>query len=159
MTLSSFTPGIEVKVLDQRLHDWGLPKYQSDMAAAVDLHACIDAPLHVKPQEAAALVPSGIALFMNDAHVAAMILPRSGLGHKKGLVMGNSVGLIDPDYTAQIYVSVWNRNPSGDAIVIEPGERIAQMIFVPVVRPQLAVVGEFSGQTARGAGGFGSTGS
>lgn len=159
MTLSSFTPGIEVKILDPRLHDWGLPKYQSDMAAAVDLHACIDAPLHVKPQEAAVLVPSGIALFMNDAHVAAMILPRSGLGHKKGLVMGNSVGLIDPDYTAQIYVSVWNRNPSGDAIVIEPGERIAQMIFVPVVRPQLAAVDEFSGQTARGGGGFGSTGS
>lgn len=153
------TPAIELKVLDARLHDWGLPSYQSDMAAAVDLFACIDAPVEIVAQAPATLVPSGLALGMGNAHMAALIMPRSGLGHKKGLVMGNTVGLIDADYMGQVFISVWNRNPVGsDAIVIEPGERIAQMMFVPVVRPEVQVVEEFSEQTARGAGGFGSTG-
>lgn len=115
--------------------------------------------MDIAPQDKAVLIPSGLALYMNNPHVAAVILPRSGMGHKHGLVLGNGTGLIDPDYTAQIFVSVWNRNPSGDPITINPGERIAQMMFLPVIRPNLSVVEEFSGETARGGGGFGSTGS
>lgn len=153
------TPAIELKVLDARLHDWGLPAYQSDMAAAVDLFACIDAPMEIAPQAPAVLIPSGLALGMGNAHMAALILPRSGLGHKKGLVMGNTVGLIDADYLGQLFISTWNRNPVGTApIAIEPGERIAQLMFVPVVRPEMRLVEAFSAQTERGAGGFGSTG-
>ena len=151
---------IEIKVLDARLHEWGLPKYQTPLAAAIDLFACIDQPLELKPQEAAVLVPSGIALHMDSLDFCAVILPRSGLGHKKGLVLGNSVGLIDADYTAQCFISAWNRNPasSHEVITIQPGERIAQMMFLPVVRPQFKVVDEFSTTSQRGGGGFGSTG-
>lgn len=149
---------IEIQILDPRLKEWGLPKYQTELAAAIDLHACLDAPLQIAPQAPAVLVPSGIALHMNNTHVCAVILPRSGLGHKKGLVLGNSVGLIDADYTAQCFISVWNRNPSGEAITIAPGERIAQMMFLPIVRPQFKVVDAFSQSSVRGGGGFGSTG-
>ncbi|WP_396435210.1 dUTP diphosphatase [Limnohabitans sp.] len=150
---------IEIKILDPRLNQWGLPTYQTPLAAAIDLFACIDAPLQIEPQQAAVLVPSGIALHMDSANLCAMILPRSGLGHKKGLVLGNSVGLIDADYTAQCFISVWNRNPPGSqAISVEPGERIAQMVFLPVLRPVFSVVEEFSRGSQRGAGGFGSTG-
>lgn len=153
------TKAIEIKILDKRLHEWGLPKYQTPLAAAIDLFACIDQRLHLQPQEAAVLIPSGIALHMDSPDLCAVILPRSGLGHKKGLVLGNSVGLIDADYTAQCFISVWNRNPPGsEAITIEPGERIAQMMFLPVVRPQFQVVDDFSRSSERGAGGFGSTG-
>lgn len=154
------TQAIEIKVLDQRLHAWGLPKYQTPLAAAIDLFACIEQPLQLKPQEAAVLIPSGIALHMNSRDFCAVILPRSGLGHKKGLVLGNSVGLIDADYTAQCFISVWNRNPasSNEVITIQPGERIAQMMFLPVVRPEFKVVEEFSTTSERGGGGFGSTG-
>jgi dUTP pyrophosphatase len=153
-------PRIEVKILDVRLREWGLPQYQTELAAAIDLMACLDAPLVLKPQAAAVLVPTGIALHMNDAGLCAVILPRSGLGHKRGLVLGNSAGLIDADYTAQCFISVWNRNPveSGQDIVIQPGDRIAQMLFLPVVRPQFEVVDQFSQQSERGDGGFGSTG-
>lgn len=154
------TPNIEIKILDARLNSWGLPKYQTPLAAAIDLFACIDAPMRIEPQQAAVLVPSGIALHMDSPELCAVILPRSGLGHKKGLILGNSVGLIDADYTAQCFISVWNRNPPGsEAITIEPGERIAQMMFLPVVRPQFQVVNEFTRSSERGAGGFGSTGS
>lgn len=150
---------IEIQILDARLHAWGLPNYQTELAAAIDLFACLDTPLQLAPQAPAVLVPSGIALHMNNAHVCAVILPRSGLGHKKGLVLGNSVGLIDADYTAQCFISVWNRNPAGsEAITIQPGERIAQMMFLPVVRPQFKVVQTFSQSSERGGGGFGSTG-
>jgi dUTP pyrophosphatase len=154
------TKAIEIKVLDQRLHEWGLPKYQTPLAAAIDLFACIEQPLQLKPQEAAVLIPSGIALHMDSRDFCAVILPRSGLGHKKGLVLGNSVGLIDADYTAQCFISVWNRNPasSSEVITIQPGERIAQMMFLPVVRPEFKVVEEFSTTSERGGGGFGSTG-
>ncbi|WP_416558780.1 dUTP diphosphatase [Limnohabitans sp. yimb22184] len=152
-------PTIEIKIIDPRLNTWGLPKYQTPLAAAIDLFACIDAPMRIEPQQAAVLIPSGIALHMDSPDLCAVILPRSGLGHKKGLVLGNSVGLIDADYTAQCFISVWNRNPPGsEAITIEPGERIAQMMFLPVVRPQFQVVNEFSRSSERGAGGFGSTG-
>ncbi|WP_449040605.1 dUTP diphosphatase [Paracoccus sp. (in: a-proteobacteria)] len=153
------TPLVELKILDPRLRDWGLPAYQTPMAAALDLFACIDAELTLDPGAPAQLIPSGIALHMADAHLAALVLPRSGLGHRKGLVLGNAVGLIDADYTDQLLVSAWNRNPpGGPAIVIQPGERIAQLLFVPVVRPQLAEVAAFSRPSQR-QGGFGSTGS
>ena len=146
-------------VLDARLQEWGLPRYQSEHAAAIDLHACLDAPLVLMPGAAAVLVAAGFALHIADPGVAALILPRSGLGHKKGLVLGNTAGLIDPDYTGPIMVSAWNRNAGGEPIVLAPGERFAQMMFVPVVRPSLDRVEAFSGQTGRGVGGFGSTGS
>jgi len=149
---------VEVKVLDARLHGWGLPRYQSEQAAGIDLIACLDAPLEIHPQAPAQLVPTGLALHMNSAGFCALIVPRSGLGHKKGLVLGNSIGVIDADYMAQCHVSVWNRNPSGASIVIQPGDRIAQMLFVPILRPRLVVVEEFAASSARGVGGFGSTG-
>lgn len=152
-------PEVEVRILDERLNDWGLPRHQTEMAAAVDMFACLDAPLALEPQAPAALIPSGIALYIGNPDLCAMLLPRSGMGHKKGLVLGNLVGLIDADYTAEIMISVWNRNPAGsDPVVIAPGDRIAQMLFLPVVRPVLSVVPAFSAQTARGGGGFGSTG-
>ena len=151
---------IEIRVLDARLNDWGLPRYQTALAAGLDLIACLEAPLTLAPQAPAVLIPSGLALHMNAEGLCAMVLPRSGLGHKKGLVLGNGVGLIDADYTAQLYISAWNRNPadSGLAITVQPGERIAQLVFVPVLRPALRVVDQFSAGSARGAGGFGSTG-
>lgn len=150
---------IEMRVLDPRLHDWGLPRYQTDLAAAWDLYACLHDPLVLHPGDPAALVPSGFALLMGQSGMAALILPRSGMGHRKGLVMGNSLGLIDADYMAEIMISVWNRNaPGTDPITISPGDRIAQMMFVPVLRPVVNVVEDFSRDTARGAGGFGSTG-
>ena len=149
---------VELRVLDARLHAWGLPTYQSTHAAAIDLHACLDAPLSIAPGNPAVLVPAGFAIHIDDPGVAALILPRSGLGHKKGLVLGNTVGLIDPDYTGPIMVSAWNRKTDGGAIVLQPGERFAQMMFVPVIRPALHVVSSFSAISTRGAGGFGSTG-
>ena len=155
------TPCIELKVLDPRIHEWGLPQYQTPLAAAIDLYACIDQPLLIGAQQPAVLIPTGIALHMNSPEFCAVILPRSGLGHKQGLVLGNSMGLIDADYTAQCFVSAWNRNPAQDdyeGIWIKPGERIAQMLFLPVVRPQFQVVETFTENSVRGGGGFGSTG-
>lgn len=150
---------MEVRILDPRLRDWGLPAYQTPGSAAVDLFACIDAPLDIAAQAPAVLISAGIALSFDDLSMAGLILPRSGQGHRRGLVLGNSTGLIDPDYTGEIMVSTWNRNPAGSPpITIQPGERIAQMIFVPVLRPDFTVVNRFSRQTLRAAGGFGSTG-
>ena len=150
---------IEVKILDDRVRSWGLPRYQSDMAAAIDLHACLAEPLDLAPQSAAVLIPAGISLHMGQANMAALIVPRSGLGHRHGLVVGNLVGVIDADYTGPILVSAWNRAaPGTDPIRINPGDRIAQMIFVPILRPSFEVVETFTHTTARGAGGFGSTG-
>lgn len=150
------TPDVEIRLLDERLRQWGLPAYQTPHAAAIDLHACLDAPLTIAPHSAPVLISAGFAVHMADPHLAALVLPRSGMGHKKGLVLGNLVGLIDPDYTGPIMVSAWNR---GEAPVdISPGERFAQMMFVPVMRPVLREVAAFSAVTQRGAGGFGSTG-
>lgn len=153
-------PIVEIKIVDGRLRQWGLPRYQTALAGAIDLMACIDEPITLRPQEPAILIPSGIALHMNTSDLCAVILPRSGLGHKKGLVLGNSAGLIDADYTAQCFVSAWNRNPVDSSldITINPGDRIAQMLFLPVVRPEFVVVDEFTAQSERGEGGFGSTG-
>lgn len=151
-------PEIELRVLDPRLHAWGLPRYHSAQAAGIDLIACVDADLRLLPQAAAQLIPTGMAMHMASEDFCAMLLPRSGLGHKRGLVLGNGTGVVDADYMAEIFVSAWNRNPDGEPIVIAPGERIAQMLFVPVLRPRFRVVDEFSQRSERGTGGFGSTG-
>ncbi|MCF1504992.1 dUTP diphosphatase [Afifella sp. H1R] len=152
------SPRVEIKILDERLRDWGLPFAHSAMAAGVDLRACLEAPLTLDAGAPAVLIPAGFALSIANPHIAALILPRSGAGHKRGLVLGNGVGLIDADYHGPIMISAWNRNASGDAILIEPGERIAQMLFVPVLTPRFQEVAEFSGLSERGEGGFGSTG-
>src|SRR6266581_2366667 len=144
---------LDVKILDSRLRD-NLPRYSTAGAAGLDLRACIDKPLTLAPG-AAELVPSGIAIDLADPKLAAIVRPRSGLGHKHGIVLGNLVGLIDSDYQGQIMVSVWNR--SKEAFTINPMERIAQLVVVPVVQVKLNVVEEFSA-SERGAGGFGSTG-
>ena len=153
---SRLCPDVEVRILDARLHQWGLPRYQSSLAAAIDLHACLDAETTILPGAAPALISAGFALHMADPHMAALVLPRSGMGHKRGLVLGNLVGLIDPDYTGPILVSAWNRGT--EPVLLSPGERFAQLMFVPVIRPVLRPVESFSALSARGAGGFGSTG-
>ncbi|HHJ13694.1 MAG TPA: dUTP diphosphatase [Gammaproteobacteria bacterium] len=146
---------IQVRILDPRIgSEFPLPEYATDGSAGMDLRACVDAPLELAPG-ATALVPTGIAIHIGDPALAAVLLPRSGLGHKHGVVLGNLVGLIDSDYQGQLFVSCWNR--SGEAFTIAPGERIAQMVFVPVVRADFEVVEEFV-DSERGAGGFGHTG-
>lgn len=149
---------VELRILDERLRQWGLPTYQSAHAAAIDLHACLDASLEIAPGAPAVLISAGFAMHIADPSVAALVLPRSGLGHRKGLVLGNLVGLIDPDYTGPIMVSAWNRQTSGAPLMLAPGERFAQLMFVPVIRPTLVPVDAFSLESVRGAGGFGSTG-
>ncbi|WP_374639911.1 dUTP diphosphatase [Hydrogenophaga sp.] len=145
---------IDVKVLDARLADQ-LPAYATPGSAGLDLRACLEAPLTLAPN-AWQLVPTGLAIHLADPGYAAMILPRSGLGHKHGIVLGNLVGLIDSDYQGQLMVSAWNR--SDVPFTIEPMERIAQMVIVPVVQASFRVVQDFEQATARGAGGYGSTG-
>jgi dUTP pyrophosphatase len=152
-------PSIELKILDARLRDWGLPRYQTAMAAAIDLLACLDAPVEIAAGSPPVLISSGIAVHIGDPGLAALVLPRSGMGHKQGLVLGNLVGLIDADYTGPIMVSAWNRNaPGTPPIRLSPGDRFAQLVFVPILRPDFAVVDEFTAPSERGAGGFGSTG-
>ena len=144
---------LDVKILDPRLHDQ-LPQYATPGSAGLDLRACLSAPLTLKPGETE-LIPAGIAIHIADSGYAAVILPRSGLGHKHGIVLGNLVGLIDSDYQGQIFVSTWNR---GNApFVINPMERLAQLVVIPVVQVAFNVVEEFS-ESNRGSGGFGSTG-
>jgi len=146
---------IQLRVLDPRLgSEFPLPEYATAGSAGIDLRACIDQDLVVAPG-ATVLVPTGIAVHIADPGLAAMILPRSGLGHKHGIVLGNLVGLIDSDYQGQLMVSAWNRG--GEPFTIEPGLRLAQMVFVPVVRAEFEVVGEFVA-SVRGSGGFGHTG-
>lgn len=144
---------IALKILDPRMAA-SLPAYATPGSAGLDLRACLDAPLELAPG-ATALIPTGLAIHIGDPGYAAMFLPRSGLGHKHGIVLGNLVGLIDSDYQGQLQVSVWNR--SQHAFVIEPMERIAQMIIVPVVQAAFEVVEDFE-SSDRGTGGFGSTG-
>ena len=146
---------LKVRVLDARLGStWPLPTYATAGSAGLDLRAVLDAPLVLQPG-AAELIPTGLAIHIDDPGHAAMILPRSGLGHKHGIVLGNLVGLIDSDYQGQLMVSCWNRGAT--AFTIEPGERIAQMVIVPVLQVQLQVVEDFTA-SARGAGGFGHSG-
>ena len=153
----STVPRVEVRVLDARLHDWGLPAYQSDWAAGIDLRACLDAPLTLMPGAPAVLLPSGLAVAMDRPDMAAFVLARSGLGHRAGVVLGQAVGTIDADYHGEILVSAWLR-PGMPAFTIQPGDRVAQLVFLPVLRPRFELVDAFSTATARGTGGFGSTG-
>jgi dUTP pyrophosphatase len=148
-----FMRSIDVKILDPRLRD-NLPSYATSGAAGLDLRACIDTALELHPGQTQ-LVPSGLAIHLSDPGLAAVVLPRSGLGHKHGIVLGNLVGLIDSDYQGQILVSVWNRGTT--SFVLQPMERIAQLVIVPVLQVRFNPVAEFA-QSERGAGGFGSTG-
>jgi dUTP pyrophosphatase len=145
---------IDVKIMDPRMAGQ-LPAYATPGSAGLDLRACLDAPLTLAPN-AWQLVPTGLAVHLADPAYAAMLLPRSGLGHKHGIVLGNLVGLIDSDYQGQLMVSCWNRSPT--EFTIEPMERIAQMVIVPVVQAQFRVVDDFDSASERGAGGYGSTG-
>lgn len=146
---------LKVRVLDARIGgEFPLPQYATAGSAGMDLRACIAAPLALSPGEAQ-LIPTGIAIYVEDPGYAAVILPRSGLGHKHGIVLGNLVGLIDSDYQGQLMVSCWNRG--AQAYTVQPGERIAQLVILPVLQVELDIVGDFAA-TERGAGGFGSSG-
>ena len=146
---------LELRLLDPRFGaDWPLPQYATDASAGLDLRAALEAPLALAPGDAA-LVPSGLALHIGDPGLCAVVLPRSGLGHKHGLVLGNGTGLIDADYQGPLMISVWNRGR--EVYTIQPGDRIAQLVVLPIVRARLQVVDEFEA-SARGAGGFGHTG-
>ena len=146
---------LQVRVLDARIgRDYPLPQYATAGSAGIDLRACVDTALELKPGDTQ-LIPSGIAIHVGDPGYAAVILPRSGLGTKNGIVLGNLVGLIDSDYQGPLMVSLWNRGKA--AFTIQPMDRIAQLVVVPVVQVEFEVVEEFAA-SARGAGGFGSTG-
>lgn len=146
---------VQIKILDPRLgNEFPLPQYATDGSAGMDLSACLDEPLTIAPGETH-LIPTGFAMHMQETGLAAVILPRSGLGHKHGIVLGNLVGLIDSDYQGQVYVSCWNR--SGSDFNVEPGMRIAQLVFMPVVQARWEQVDEFE-SSERGGGGFGHTG-
>ena len=146
---------IKLKPIDSRLgREFPMPGYATSGAAGIDIRACVDGPVKLHPGEAS-LIPTGFAMHLDDTGLAAMLLPRSGLGHKHGLVLGNLVGLIDSDYQGQVFVSCWNRGH--ESFTINPGDRIAQMIIVPVVQAQFEVVEDFNA-SKRGAGGFGHTG-
>ena len=145
---------VDIKILDERLRE-AMPAYATPGSAGLDLRACLTEPLTLAPN-AWQLVPTGMAVYLADHHYAAMILPRSGLGHKHGIVLGNLVGLIDSDYQGQLMVSAWNRTDV--AFTIEPMERIAQLVIVPVVQASFNVVKEFADVSQRATGGYGSTG-
>jgi dUTP pyrophosphatase len=170
---------IELKILDARLPGWGFPSWGSDLAAGLDLHACLDGPLILQPQAPAVLISAGIAFRIGDPEWCALVLPRSGLGHKHGLVLGNAVGVIDADYEGPCLISAWNRNPGGPLgatgkllwstpagsrisdgreIEIRPGDRIAQLVFTRIARPEFTIVAEFAETGSREQSGFGSTG-
>ena len=146
---------IDVRVLDSRIgNEFDMPDYQTPGSAGIDLLACLDAPLTLHPGDTE-LIPSGMAVYIRDPSIAAVLLPRSGLGHKKGLVLGNLVGLIDSDYQGQVFISCWNRGKEN--CVIEPGMRLAQMVFLPVQQVNCNLVDSFD-ESDRGEGGFGHTG-
>ena len=146
---------LELKILDARFgSEWALPEYATPASAGLDLRTALDAPLTLQPGDAA-LVPSGLAIHVGDPTLCAVILPRSGLGHKHGIVLGNGTGLIDADYQGPLMISVWNRGR--EAFTMQPGDRIAQLVVLPIVRATLQVVEAFE-TSARGAGGFGHSG-
>jgi dUTP pyrophosphatase len=159
---------IELQILDPRLAGWGFPSRGSSLAAGLDLYACIDRPLVLEPQAPPELISAGIIFRIGDPEWCALVLPRSGLGHREGLVLANTVGLIDADYEGPCLISAWNRNPprNRQAIRVQPGDRIAQLVFVRITRPEFDIVSTLSGSTstknrqsrARGSAGFGSTG-
>ena len=147
--------GVELKILDPRVGtEFPLPDYATPGSAGIDLRACLDSSLTMAPGDCE-LIPTGMAIHMGDSNMAAVILPRSGLGHKHGIVLGNLVGLIDSDYQGQLFISVWNRGD--ESFTIEPGDRIAQLVFVPVLHPTFTLVDEFTA-SERGEGGFGHSG-
>lgn len=154
MTNSPAHLQVEVKILDERLYQHP-PSYATAGSAGLDLRACLSAPLHLAPN-AWELVPTGLAIHLADPGYAALLLPRSGLGHKHGIVLGNLVGLIDSDYQGQLMVSMWNRTDT--PFTIEPLERVAQLVIVPVMQAQFRMVEAFAQSSARGVGGYGSTG-
>ncbi|GEP10773.1 dUTP diphosphatase [Methylobacterium gnaphalii] len=157
---------IAVRVLDSRVTEWGFPRRGSAHSAGLDLFACLDAPLVLEPQAPAVLIPSGISVMIRDPEWCGFVLPRSGLGHRDGLVLGNGTGVIDADYEGPLLISAWNRNPAAASsqppasIVIEPGDRIAQLVLVRVAQPEFEIVDEIGSgnEGARGSGGFGSSG-
>ena len=159
---------VALKILDPRLPGWGFPHYGSSLAAGLDLHACIDEPLVLRPQAPAVLISAGIAFRIGDPEWCALVLPRSGQGHRDGLVLGNAVGVIDADYEGTCLISAWNRNPAragpvgagdqAEGILIAPGDRIAQLVFTRIARPDFSVVEAFSDADGRHTSGFGSTG-
>lgn len=152
---SSQSVPIQLKILDPRIGTtFPLPRYETNDAAGLDLRACLEKALTIAPGETQ-LIPTGLAIYIANPHIAAVILPRSGLGHKHGLVLGNLVGLIDADYQGPLMVSCWNRGQM--AYTIEPGDRIAQLVFLPIVRTTFDIVDDFV-ETSRGAGGFGHSG-
>jgi len=146
---------VQIKITDPRLgNEFPIPSHATKGAAGMDLSACIDETINLSPGETT-LIPAGLAIHIHDPELAAIILPRSGLGHKKGIVLGNLVGLIDSDYQGQVYISCWNRGT--EQVTIEAGDRIAQLVFVPIVRTNFEIVENFE-ETSRGVGGFGHTG-
>lgn len=146
---------IQLRCIDKRLgNEFPLPNYATPGSAGMDISACLDEPLEINPGETS-LIPTGFAIHVEDTGLAAVLLPRSGLGHKKGIVLGNLVGLIDSDYQGQVYISCWNRGH--ESYTINPGDRIAQMVFMPVVQATFDIVDEFD-ESHRGEGGFGHTG-
>ncbi len=146
---------IELKILDPRLgKEFPLPEYATDGSAGMDMRAMLEEPLEILPGETR-LIPTGLAIHIGDPSLASVLLPRSGLGHKKGIVLGNLVGLIDSDYQGQVFVSCWNR--SNEGFTVQVGERIAQMVFIPVVQAEFTIVDDFD-DSHRGEGGFGHTG-
>ena len=146
---------IQLRILDPRLgNEFPLPHYATDGSAGMDMRACLDEPLELAPGDTH-LIPTGLAIHVADTGLAAVLLPRSGLGHKHGVVLGNLVGLIDSDYQGQVFVSCWNRGKK--TFIVEPGERVAQMVIIPVVRAEFDIVEDFD-TSERGAGGFGHTG-
>ena len=152
--MSTLQP-LQIKLLDPRFGDeWPLPGYATEASAGMDLRAALETPMTLQPGDAA-LIPSGISIYLADPQLCAVILPRSGLGHRHGIVLGNGTGLIDADYQGPLLISIWNRGR--EAFTINPGDRIAQLVVMPVVRVQLQVVDGFV-ESERGAGGFGHTG-
>jgi len=154
---------VALKILDPRLPGWGFPHYGSSLAAGLDLHACIAETLVLRPQAPAVLISYGIAFRIGDPEWCALVLPRSGLGHREGLVLGNAVGVVDADYEGACLISAWNRNPAradddAEGIVIAPGDRIAQLVFTRIARAEFTIVSGFGVADGRQAGGFGSTG-
>lgn len=153
---TSLLQSIQVKVLDKRLGTvWPMPQYQTTGSAAMDLIACHDETIVLKPKDCL-LIPTGVAIFIDDANYCAKILPRSGLGHKHGIILGNGTGLIDADYQGPLMVSCFNRSTTDYPLI--PGDRIAQLVFLPIIKPELKIVENFTSMSDRGTGGFGSTG-
>jgi dUTP pyrophosphatase len=151
---------IDIQIMDERLRDWGFPRYGSELAAGLDLFACLSKPVQLKPQARPELISTGIKLHIGSKNICAVIIPRSGVAHGMGLILGNTIGIIDADYQGVCMISAWNRNPptDGEDIEISPGDRIAQLLFLEVHHPRIRIVEKFDATSARGGKGFGSTG-